>query len=228
MGVSELSRRLDLLPSDVHRILTSLAAYGFVEQDERTRLYRLGVSAVKLGLNALQRNELHDAARPVLHRLAEQTEATAHMVVFDSRDLEIFLAEQIDHPADYLFKSRYGTLTNGHSSALGKAILANIEPDLAARFLDRTGLPALTPRTIRNDTELQAELAAVAERGYAVDREETAPGACCLGAPVWDRRGCVVGAVSISMPASRFYRSEESDLAACVRTAARELSSPGR
>ncbi len=224
MGVSELARRLDLLPSDVHRILQSLAAHGFVEQNERTKMYRLGVSVVRLGLNALQRNELRDAARPLLLRLSEQMDASSHMVVFDSRELEIFLAEQIDHPAEQLFKSRYGGLTNGHSSALGKAILANIDPALTERFLARTGLPVLTPHTIRDGAALRGEFALVARQGYAVDREESAGGACCIGAPVRDRTGSVVAAVSVSMAASRFYRAEESELALPVKAAAEALS----
>lgn len=224
LGVSELANRLDLLPSDVHRILSSLVAHGFIEQNPRTRTYRLGVSVVRLGLEAVHRNELPIAARPLLVKLAEEIDATTHMVVFDSRELEIFLAEQVDHKSETIFRVRYGALTNGHSTALGKTILANILPELAASFLSRSGLPEITRNTITEMPLLLEELARIARLGYAVDREETALGACCLAAPVRDAFGVVVAAISVSMSASRFYRAVETDLASTVIATARELS----
>jgi DNA-binding IclR family transcriptional regulator len=51
-GISDLARRMELLPSDVHRILTSLRAFGYIEQDPETRKYRLGLSLLRLGLTA--------------------------------------------------------------------------------------------------------------------------------------------------------------------------------
>ena len=102
LGVSDLARRTDLLPSDVHRILTFLQHCGYIEQDPRTKTYRLGCGLFKLGLTACQRMKLREAGKPLLQRISEEFDATALLAMFDSRDLEVFLVDQIDHPGNRL------------------------------------------------------------------------------------------------------------------------------
>ena len=224
MGVTELARRADLLPSDVHRILNSLGSYGMIEQNPSNKTYRLGIGMMKLGLAALQRNELREASRSLLQRLSEEMEATAHMAIFDARELDIFLAEQVDSSGEIPFKPRYGATASPHSTALGKAIAANLDRQMALDLIRKTGLPRLTAQTITQLSQLEAELARTCRQGYGLDLEESAEGACCIGAPVRDSSGAVVAAVSISMPASRFYRFPEPQLASLVKNTAAELS----
>jgi IclR family transcriptional regulator, KDG regulon repressor len=224
MGVTELARRTDLFPSDVHRILASLASYGFVEQNPTNKTYRLGMSLMKLGLTVFQRNELREAARPLLQRLSETMDATAHMAMFDPRELDIFLVEQIDRTTDLRFKPKFGGPASPHSTALGKAIMANIDRSTAMQLLDKTGMPRATLHTITRMAELEPELTRINRQGYAVDLEESVEGACCIGAPVRDWTGAAVAAISVSMAATRFYEQQESQLASAVKTAAAELS----
>ena len=224
MGVTELARRADLLPSDVHRILNSLVTYGMIEQNPTNKTYRLGIGMMKLGLAALQRNGLREASRSLLQRLCEEMEATAHMAIFDARELDIFLAEQIDSPGEIPFKPKYGATASPHSTALGKAIAASLDRRTVLELIQKTGLPRWTAHTITQFSVLEAELARIFRQGYSLDLEESAEGACCLGAPVRDASGSVVAAVSISMPANRFYRFPEPQLASLVKGAAAELS----
>lgn len=224
MGVTELARRTDLLPSDVHRILNSLAAFGFIEQNSGNKTYRLGISLTKLGLTALQRNEMRECSRPVLQKLSEQTEANAHFAIFDAREPDIFLAEQICFGVEAPVKSRCGAAVSPHCTALGKAIAASLQPDAVAELIRKCGLPRHTPQTIIEPAELERELAITQIRGYGLDMEESAEGACCVGAVVCDWHGLAVGAVSVSMPAHRFGRFPEAEIAGVVRDAAAQLS----
>jgi IclR family acetate operon transcriptional repressor len=220
MGVTELARRADLLPSDVHRILNSLVGYGIIEQNPSNKTYRLGIGMMKLGLAAVQRNELREASRSPLQRMSEEMEATAHMAIFDARELDIFLAEQIDSSGAIPFKPRYGAPASPHCTALGKAIAANLDRKTTLDLIHKNGLPRLTAHTITQVSRLEAELARTSRQGYSVDLEESAEGACCIGAPVRDSNGAVVAAVSISMAANRFYRYPEPQLAALVKNTA--------
>ena len=224
IGVTELARKTQLLPSDVHRILTSLQSCGFVEQNAQTKAYRLGVATLKLGLAAFQRSPVREAAVPLLLRLSDQMEATAHMAMFDSRDLDIFLAHQVDARDEVPFKSRLGAYTSPHCTALGKTIVANIDRDMALLALQKYGMPRATLRTITRLPEIEAQLNQIRDQGYAVDIEECTKGACCIGAPVRDASGETVGAISVSMSAARFHRSPEADLALAVKATAAELS----
>lgn len=225
MGVTELARRTDLLPSDVHRILSSLLSFGFVEQNSQNKTYRLGMGLMKLGLTVFQRNELRETARPLLQRLSEQMEATAHLAIFDPRELDIFMLEQIDHSGEVPFKPKFGASASPHCTALGKAILANIDLATARELLSKTGMPKSTLQTITQVSEFESELARINAQGYAVDLEESAEGACCIGAPIRDWTASAVGAISVSMSASRFYREPEQHLAAPVKAVAAQLSS---
>src|ERR1700724_1426964 len=78
-GITDLARRTELLPSDVHRIVTSLRSFGYIEQDPETKRYRLGFSLVRLGLTVFRRNQLHEKAHPVLVRLSHQIAAATRL-----------------------------------------------------------------------------------------------------------------------------------------------------
>jgi DNA-binding IclR family transcriptional regulator len=222
--VTDLARRTGLLPSDVHRILASLKFCGFVEQNPQTKTYRLGVGLMKLGLAAFQRNELREAARPLLLRLSDEVEATAHLAIFDPQEFDIFLADQFDTSAEITFKANFGATAAAHCTALGKAIMANIDHDVALRYLEQKGTPRTAPNTITQLVLLEAELRQTQSQGYSLDREESAGGACCVGAAIRDWTGETVGAISVSMPAQRYYRAQTAALAAAVRSTAAELS----
>lgn len=224
LGVTDLARRTGLLPSDVHRILSSLRCCGFVEQNPQTKTYRLGVGLMKLGLAAFQRNELREAARPLLLRLSEEVEATAHLAIFDPQELDIFLADQFDTSAEIPFKANFGAPAAAHCTALGKAIMANIDHELALRYLEQKGTPKSAPNTITQLVQLEAELRKTYHQGFSLDLEESAGGACCVGAAVRDWTGETVAAISVSMPSQKFYRTQASVFAAAVRATASELS----
>ncbi len=224
MGVTDLARRTDLLPSDVHRILSSLQAYGYIEQDQHTRRYHLGNTLLRLGRTTLQRRELCEAGRPLLKRFSERIGATTHMAIFDSRALEVFLVEQIDSPGELLIKPRLGFPAALHSTALGKTIMACMDRQISSCAVKHSGLIKSTKHTIMDPAALEAEFAKIREQGYGVDREESLQGACCLGAPVRDDTGTVIGSISASMRADRFHQWYEPRLASLIKSTAAELS----
>ncbi|MBV9225513.1 MAG: IclR family transcriptional regulator [Acidobacteriaceae bacterium] len=224
IGVTELAHKTDLLPSDVHRILTSLQSYGFVEQNRQNKTYHLGTGLLKLGLAAIQQTKLREVALPLLRKLSEQTEAASYLAIFDRRDLDIFLAGQIHAGEALPFKSKLGMITSAHGTALGKTIMANVDRETVLSVLRKHGMPKCTPHTITRLSDFDKELKKINSRGYGLDLEESASGGCCLAASVRDATGAVAGAISISMPAHRFYSSAESYLASQVKLAAAEIS----
>lgn len=224
MGVTDLARRTGLLPSDVHRILNSLRPYGFVEQNPENRTYRLGVGLMKLGLSALQRHELREAARPVLQRLSQELEAAAHLAILDPQEPDIFLAERVDFGGEVPVQARFGARAEAHCTALGKAVIANLPWATALLFLPKNGLRRVTAHTITDVSQLRADLERTALRGYGLDIEESAHGACCVGAPVRSGDGGTAGAISISMPSRRFHAEPDSGIIAPVIAAAAQIS----
>jgi len=224
LGVSDLSRRTALLPSDVHRILTALRINGYVGQDAETKKYQLGVQVLRLGLEACQRNELYERAHPIVVELSQQLGIATHLAAFDRRELDVFLIANVNGPAGARSKGRLGELQLLHGSALGKVIVSGLEWRVAAHALEKSGMARNTSRTITNLVALEAHIAKVRAQGYAVDREECFEGLCCLGCPIIDWTGEAIGSISASMPASQFLARDEGALAASVKAAARRIS----
>ena len=224
LGVTDLARRTTLLPSDVHRILASLRANGYVDQDPETKKYRLGFGLMRLGLTAFQRNELREKAQPVLVRLSQQIGASIHLGILDGRELEIVLIDQIDVSTDNMFRAQLGGLVQLHCTALGKTILASLDRHTLVDALERSTMRRNTGRTITDVAILKKQLEQIRRQGYAVDRDECTAGASCIGSPVRDYTGAVVGAISTSMPTPLFLAWDESRLSARLKAAALTIS----
>jgi DNA-binding IclR family transcriptional regulator len=219
-GLTDLARRTDLLPSDVHRILTSLRSFGYIEQDLETKKYQLGFSLVRLGLTVFRRNQLHEKAHPVLVRLSHQIAAATHLALLDARELKVFLVDQVEWPNDPMLEDHLGEPKRLHCTAVGKTIIASLNRDIALSALAKTGLTRCTRHTITDMPTLEVQLDEIRRLGYAVDREESRNGVCCLASPLRDHAGNVLGAISTAMPSAQFIEWDETQLGAHLKSAA--------
>jgi len=195
LGVSELSRRLGLSTSTVHRLLATLAAERLLEHDRATGRYRLGLALYELGTTVTEHVDLHQAALPVLTTLRHSTGEMVHVAVLDG--LEVVYVERLEsHHMLPIFR-RVGHRLPAHWTSSGKVLLAALpRGDLAVR-LRGVALEARTPRTITEPDLLLAELDRVAERGWAINDEEGHAGVVSVGAPLRGDDGTVIAAVSV-------------------------------
>ena len=232
LGVNELAEKTGLLQSDAHRILSSLRAFGHVEQDAESKKYRLGLELLKLGYYVYQNLNLRELAKPYMQSLSEMAAATSNLAILDARELEIVFVEQVDSPDEFQVRLRIGARASPHATAVGKMITAHQDRAVAIRMLQKD-LVKKTRRTITDIDVLMAEFEKIRTLGYAMDLEEAVMGACCISAPVRDHTGDVVAALSISMMASRLSPAHESSGVKLVRATAAKISAavgyePGR
>lgn len=223
-GVTDLSKRTMLLPSDVHRILAALRASGYVEQDEETKRYRLGVAMLRLGVTAFHENYFRNKAQPILARLSRQIDKSVHLSVFDQREMEVILVDHFHTSTENLFSGDIGRTVPMHCTAVGKAILANLDGQTLAKALANSAFSKNTKNTITDTVVLTRQLELIRNQGYALDYDECREGACCIGSALTDHNGSVVGAISASMPTSIFLDCDEKWLAGRVRSAAWTIS----
>jgi IclR family KDG regulon transcriptional repressor len=205
LGVSELSRRLDLHKNNVFRLLATLESGGYVEQSSENDRYRLGVRCLELGQAYTRGHPLRDQARPVLRELVERLGETAHLGVLS--DFEVAHLDGVQPNNLLLTASRVGQRLPVHCSALGKVLLGCSPPGFLESY-DRAvvggpGLPAFTAATQVDRHKLFEELRTVAGQGWAIDLGECADGLHCAAAPVWDADGSLLGSISVSGPALR-------------------------
>lgn len=223
-GLTELAAELGLNKTTTFRILGALERARFVVRDAARQSYRLGPGVVQLGMQARRSAGLHDAARPVLEALAAETGEAATLEVLVGE--EVLILDEVRGRFLVGSSPEVGTRWPAHAASTGKVLLA------AARFAaDGAGPPAsrgrlarLAPNTITSRAALDAELAEVWRRGYAVGSEEVEPGFVAVGAPVRNAEGRAVAALSVGGPKHRLTSARVTELAALVRQAADRVS----
>ncbi|MFF3228959.1 IclR family transcriptional regulator [Nocardia suismassiliense] len=188
-----LSERTGLPRSTVHRILDQLIRLRWLAHAPGG--YRLGMRTLELGGLAADHNEIRDVVSPLLHDLCQRTGMVGHLGVLDGR--EVLYLDKAGGRFAASIPTRLGGRMPAHSTALGKALLASLEPSIVETSF-RDPLPQLTARTICDRAELHRELARVRQRqGVAVDNEESVAGIACVAVPLRGR-GAAVAALSLS------------------------------
>lgn len=195
-GVTELGERLHLHKSNIHNILSTYKALGYLEQEPETGKYRLGLKVFELSRALGDRFTVRQVAAPFLQEIANESGMRVYLAV--PRDGEVLYLEAAYPANDYsLFRSLLGVRAAMHCTSLGKAMLAWMPEREQAEIAARP-LAAFTENTITARAGLLEELRKVRRRGYAVDNMEHEYGIKCVGMPILDRNGAVVAAVSVS------------------------------
>ena len=223
LGVREISQRTRLHKSTTHRILIALQYNGLIQQNPETGNYHLGIKLFKLGQLAVMRLNLREIARPLLRVLMEETGETVHLAILDEE--QVFYLEKVEGRYALRMPSRVGRHIPAYCTSLGKAMLSCLEEAEVRRMLGRHSLKAYTAHTLRTVDAVITELRRTRKRGFAVDNEEIEVGLRCVGAPLRDYSGALVGAVSVAGPTARFTSDKISFFAGLVKKTAASISS---
>ncbi len=222
LGVTEISNRLGLHKSTVFRLLTTLAAAGYVRQESPLGKYRLGMRLAELGMIALSQIDLRSEARPFLRDLMEATGETVHLGIVDGD--QVVYIDKIESRQILTMKSTIGSRAPAHCTALGKVLMAFLPDEDLDALLARRDLARLTANTIAQPAGLREHLVRIREQGYAIDDEEHEPGIRCIAAPIRDHTSRVVAAVSVSGPSVRITREAMERIIPRVIEAGNEIS----
>jgi IclR family transcriptional regulator, acetate operon repressor len=222
LSLTSIAQRAGIAPSTAHRILHTLKAGGFVQYDDARGGYLIGVQAFRTGSAFLRNRKLADVGRGTMRALMEASGETVNMGI-EIEGHVVFISQVESHQSIRAFH-RPGARGPMHASSLGKAIMASLsEADISQR-LHRVGLTKYTAHTIVDPQALLADLALVRRRGWAVDDEEQAEGLRCVGAPVYNEHGEVIGAISVSGPTVRMTDERLGELGPMVKRAAAEIT----
>ncbi len=222
LTVSQISQQLSISKSTVFTILATLKEYRMVERTEGSGVYYLGIELFTLGSLVIERLDIRATALPILKDLAQQTGFTTHLGIIDEG--EVVYIEKIEGRGPIQISSAVGRRMNTHCTSLGKAILSHLSEEELLSHLGEQQLSQRTPNTMTSVQLLREDLSRTRERGYSFDDEENEVGIRCLGAPVFNHRGQVVYAVSISGPRDRVTLDTIEPLAEKLKQAASELS----
>lgn len=206
-GVSEVAVALGLPKSSVSAMMSSLADQGILKRTGERR-YRLGWRIMAMSRVLLETTRFRDEARRGMEHLASTFGETMHLAALE-RGQVIYVDKVEGRRAIRVVVTAVGGKFYAHASGVGKALLAYRPWEEVVEILEKEGMPKLTPNTITTLEEFREELELVRKRGYAHDNEEATPELCCVAAPIRDYTGEVVASMSLSVPAYRFWESEE-------------------
>jgi len=218
-GVSELARNIGVAKSTAHRLLTTLCARGFVERDEDSGRYRLGLHLYDLGHLAVSRNDIRNAALPILQEVHHRTGATAHIGVPDGDDV-IYLERIVSRDSLQIW-SKVGRRAPSTTTSSGKVLYA-----YSSRFADGR-MRGRVPTAFELDNALAARyrvaLQETVKRGFAISVDESLQGLTSIAAPVIGHDGIAHAAISLVGPTPRMLADVQSP-ARIVQIAAKKLS----
>lgn len=217
LGVTEIANRVDLHKSTVSRILNGLTESGYIQRDEESGRFRLGLGLLMLSGPLLADLDVRRAALPYLEGLTFEVRETSAISVWNGK--EAIVVEQVASPHQVKHSAAIGTRYNRYESSSVRILLAELPPVEVLRLLDEGSI------TIENDSKAPKPVATHLEQlkatGYAVNDGYTTDEEYGVSAPVRDYRGIAVGCITVSAPRSRVYKmnSAEALAEAAIRTA---------
>ncbi|GCL74302.1 IclR family transcriptional regulator [Paenibacillus naphthalenovorans] len=221
LGISELSEKLGIAKSTVHRLVTTLSGEGFIAKDPNTNLYRLGISILAISNIVTSTMPLHQTALPVIRQLGKKTKESIHIGIF--RDGEVIFLNRIDGINTHASLSMIGSRVPAHCTSSGQVFLA-YQPKETVNLLFSKGLKAYTRKTVTDVKQMHALLDKVREQGFSVSVEELHEGIASVAAPIRNSRGQVIATVSIPGPVQRISKDALPLLTKLVLQAAKEIS----
>lgn len=221
VGVREIARQLDLAPSIAQRLVKTLARSGFLEQTGTTLRYAIGYRAFQVGNSFVAQSNLHTAVMPELYALADE-HINAFLGVM--RDAAVVYLATVQSNGPVAINHRPGAQTHLHSTAMGKALLAEMPEEQVRALLTKSPLPRLTPRTKTAVSQLMLELETVRRQGYSVSEEENRLGFFSIGAIVRDAFSVAVAVISGAVPTASLRNQDKVRITRRVMQAAENAS----
>ena len=222
-GVSEIARRVGVTVGTSHRLLATLVATGWAEQNPANRKYRPSHKVVTLAQQVRTTLNTRGIAHRHLVELVDSVHETGNLaILFESR---ILYVDKVTSDQPFGIEARIGSRLPAYCTALGKTLVANLDDQGIADYLRliasiRAGRQQPRPPVA---SAFRGELQRAKADGYALDRGEYLPDVFCVAAPIRGAVGRVVAALSLSAPRSRFEPSK-ARLVGAVQSAAAALS----
>jgi DNA-binding IclR family transcriptional regulator len=222
LGITEITAQIKLPKTSIFMILTTLEEHGYLEKTIDGK-YKLTLKLYDLGQSVINKLDLRTQAKPIMEQLSKTLEYTVHLaVMIDGKAVYI---EKVVGPGFVQFSTCIGQSWHIHNSGVGKAMAAYLSDKELDQIVEKHGLPSTTSNTLTSIVDYKTLLESVRNQGYAIEDEEGEQGIRCIAAPIFDKDGNAIAAISITsirlqLPSHRF-----AEVGSLVRDQALLLSS---
>jgi DNA-binding IclR family transcriptional regulator len=222
LGNNEIAKIKNMDPGTVAGLVYTLKLNNYLDQNPNNRKYRLGMKLAERAAVLLDQIDLRKIATPYLEELRQWSGESINLAIRDHNDV-VYIERLFGHHSLGI-RSELGKRAHLHSTALGKAILANLHSEETEAILTGYEFIPLTPKTITDSKNFLEELERTRKLGYAIDEEENEMGGRCLAAPIFNNDGIPVAAISISVPVQRLPREKVTEFGTKINEVALEIS----
>lgn len=220
-SLADLTARLGVPKSSLHRHLLSLEHHGILRRDAG-KLWRLGHRLFIWGTLVPKINTLQHIAEPRLKYLVATTNETSILTIYLNH--EVICIDKVESSHSVRMTLTVGTRRMPHAGASSKILMAHLADEEIQSTIDDKGLPKLSANTITDAEKLKTELDGIRRNGYAFSYEETDKGAWGVATPIFDNNGEVLAGIGIAGPASRFSDALEERYVHLCRVASEEIT----
>jgi len=200
-GITELADLSGLLKSSVHNMVSTFCACGFLEKNEISGKYRLGVQILKLSNQLYQSHDLRNLIRPYMEKISAATCESVYLGILS--DGEVLYIDAVSPCSNYSARSIIGVKAPLYCTGVGKALMAYL-PETMVKRIAEARLERFTPNTICDPHRLELDLALIRSRGYSIDDMEHEYGIKCVAVPIKNLWDATVASLSVSGPSLRF------------------------
>ena len=219
---NQLKESVKTSKNQLEKILSILTTRGYVDYNPKHETYSLGIKNFELGYSYLYHIDIREIAKPYLQELGETFKENVYLAIRSGWEIVYIDSYEIDRPV--MVKSRVGKLLPMYASASGKIHLAFMEENELEEFFKNVELKAYTDKTITDEKTLREHLEKVKKEFYAIDDEEWEKEVRCLSVPVWDYKGEVAAAITLSAPSFRIPYSKLIEIKDTFLEKSKELS----
>lgn len=222
IGVTELSKRLKLHKNNVFRLLATLEARGYIEQNKLSENYRLGLKCLQLGQTFAQQMGFLLQAKTVLNELVSAIQESTFVAL--KKGTSVVALDFVESQNAVRVVEFLGLPLPLHCTASGKVHLAFDSEEGLNETLPAT-LVRYTGKTIVDREVLFVQLREIRDLGYAVDQGEFMEEVTSVAVPVRDYTRSLVGSLAITGPAHRLTNDRiQREVAPLVLSRGAELS----
>ncbi len=218
LTMTQISERVGINKSTVHRLLATLEAKRFVERDPLTGIYKPGLRLLQLASLTLEHNDLRRLASPFIHKLCEQIRENVNLSVID--DADVVYLDVIESPQRVKLAAAPGESLPAFCTASGKAILAFLPEETVMRILEQ-GMPRQTQATLVTPEAFWENSHQIREQGFAISEQEFEEGINAIAAPICH---FPIASVSIAGPAYRLTRERMLEIGPLLVKVANEIA----
>lgn len=221
IALDEICQEMEIPKTSAYDIAITLVETGMLNlvRGEKQK-FTIGLAAYRIGVSYTNHMDVLGTIEPILKAFSREIGKTVFYGVLSGHEVVYLCKFEPENPI--ITTATVGAKNPVYCTSLGKAILAFADEDTRNKVLGRITFRKKTERTILDREGLEQELRAVKERGYALDAREVEDHMECVGAPVYNQEGCVLGAIS----ASSLYKPDEDyeSLGKKVQKKAEEIS----